>query len=90
MGELPRDISAKDPPDWVPPAWLRGRLNRWFSRSPGRVVIWFFAGPPIGAAVTVVSAIHGGWTWVAFAAVTVVATRQSMVYGPRAWRAYRG
>jgi hypothetical protein len=82
-------VSAQEPPDWVPPMWTRGRLNRRFYRSPGRMLIWFSVVPVAGVVITVTSALSGGWTWVVFAAATLAVARQSAGYWPRAWRAYR-
>jgi hypothetical protein len=78
-----------EPPDWVPPWWTRGRFNRWFGRSPGRMVVWWFVAPIVVAAAAVGAALSGsGWLW-ALAPATVFITAQSVIYGPRAWRAYR-
>ena len=82
-------MPAEEPPDWVPPMWTRGRVNRGFWQSPGRMLVWFCVAPPAAAAVTVFFALSGGWRWLVPAVVTVVLARQSAVYGPRAWRAYR-
>lgn len=93
MTELPESgvtpPSAEDRSDWLPPMWTRGRLNRWWARSPGRMVVWFFGMPLLGLVATVVTATSGSWRWIIFAVPTVLLTRQSVTYGPRAWRAYR-
>jgi hypothetical protein len=85
-----RSTAPQELPDWVPPMWTRGRMNRAFWRSPGRMLVWFCAAPLAAAAVTIASALSGGRTWLVFAAVTVLLARQSVVYGPRALRAHRG
>ena len=77
------------PPEWIPALWTRGRFNRWFGRSPGRMVVWLTAVPCLLAVVTVVSAQSGGWLPWAFGALTVWNAAQAVVYVPRAWRAYR-
>jgi hypothetical protein len=69
--------------------WARGRLNRWFWHSPGRMITWYVAAPTVTAAGTVGLALSGGRSWWVLAVVTVVLAWQSVVYGPRAWRAYR-
>ena len=81
--------SAEEIPDWAPAMWMRGRVNRWFWRSPGRMVVWFCASPLVGLAMTFLLALSGGWTWLVLAAATALLARQSIVYGPRAWHAFR-
>lgn len=82
---------TEDRPDWVPRMWSGGRFNRWFGRSPGRMVVWLIAWPLVVAAVVIALLVSGDrsfWLFAA-AAATVFGAAQSVVYAPRAWRAYR-
>jgi hypothetical protein len=87
-----RPIQSDEPPEWVPRMWTRGRFNRWFWRSPIRMIFWLIAVPLVTATVTVAFALAGDrsfWVFVG-AAATVFGAAQSVVFVPRAWRAYRG
>jgi len=55
------------------------------------MVVWLIAAPLLATAISVASALSGYRSfWLYAAAVaTVVSAAQSVVYAPRAWRAYR-
>jgi hypothetical protein len=55
------------------------------------MVVWLIAAPLVVGAVTVALALSGYRSFWLFAAAvaTVVGAAQSVVYVPRAWRAYR-
>ena len=82
-------FQPEESPEWVPAMWTRGRFNRWFGRSPGRVVVWLIVMPCLLALLSAVLAQSGGSGWWVLAVVTVFAAGQSVIYLPRAWRAYR-
>jgi hypothetical protein len=81
---------VSEPPDYVPRAWLRGPLNRWFWRSPRRTYYWLIITPIVALAFAV-------WAFsadlipygVILAVVAAFGLRQALVYGPRARRAIR-
>ena len=65
------------------------RVNRMFWRSPGRMILWLIVLPFLAAVVTVNQERSGDWLWWLLAAFTIFVVLQSVVYLPRAWRAYR-
>lgn len=69
-------------PEWVPAMWTSGRFNRWFWRSPGRMVIWLTVVPFLLAVLTLLTARSGGWLVWVFAALTVWNAAQAVVYVP--------
>jgi hypothetical protein len=71
--------------------WTRGRFNQWFGRSPGRMFVWLIAAPLLAGGATTAIALSGDTSFWVFAAAgaTIISAAQSVVYAPRAWRAYR-
>lgn len=77
-------------PDYMPAMWRRGRFNTWFAGSPRRVFIWFLAMPPLAVLFTIYSWLgHSSALKFALTVSTAVICWQAIVYGPRAWRAWR-
>jgi hypothetical protein len=78
-------------PDYVPRWWTRGGLNRWFARSPKRVIAWLSFAPLLAAAIAVTNFLNDEPAFgVIVAILTLGLIAQSAVYIPRAWRAARG
>ena len=76
-------------PDFVPPMWSQGPLNRWVQGDTRRVIVWFTCAPLIALLLALGLVLAGSWVgWlVAVAAALLVA--QAAVYLPRALDARR-
>jgi hypothetical protein len=77
-------------PDYVPPTWTRGPLNRRFWTDPTRVFAWLVVTPFGFLAVALLNLLVGSTViGVLLAVGTVVAGIQAVIYAPRALRAVR-
>jgi hypothetical protein len=77
-------------PDYVPPAWTRGPINRRFWRSPRRVFVWLLAAPLVTGGVALGVLLAGQTALgVLLAVAAAVSLAQGVIYAPRAWRASR-
>jgi hypothetical protein len=78
-------------PDYVPRSWSRSRFNRWFDRSPTRVLAFYALMGAIGVALIAQaivdpSGVHGGLAVRALVGA-VLFLPLIFVYAPRAWKA---
>jgi hypothetical protein len=77
-------------PAYVPPRWPGGSLNRWLAASPGRMLVWFIAGPVLFAAAGVFFLASSSVAYAALCfVIAAVGVRQAALYGPAAVAAVR-